>query len=101
MGSHSLGDRRSEERVPGETEGTTDRDLYQGTDETGQPPEDSEGGEKAEPMSKLTKEEMSLAKLGIIALIDEATGYQSERAKDGLKKELEKIKAEDDSWENN
>ena len=42
----------------------------------------------------ITKEEMAMAKLGIIALIDEATGYQEVRDKDALKKELAKIKDE-------
>ena len=54
-------------------------------------------------MKEITKEEMSLAKLGIIALIDEATGYQEERFKDktALKKKLQEIKDEDDSWDKN
>ena len=34
---------------------------------------------------------LSLAKIGIIALIDEATGYQNERSKDELNELLESI----------
>jgi len=37
----------------------------------------------------------SLAKVGIIALVDEATGYQAERARDELQKLIEKFVSED------
>lgn len=43
-------------------------------------------------MKQISDDEMALARVGIIALIDEATGYQKERFKDktALKKILDK-----------
>lgn len=37
-------------------------------------------------------DQLSLAQIGLIALIDEATGYQNARDKDALRKTLQKYK---------
>jgi hypothetical protein len=39
------------------------------------------------------EERTRMAKIGILALIDEATGYQNVRPKDALRSELEKLEA--------
>ena len=42
-------------------------------------------------MSEITDHEVALAKVGLIALIDEATGFQQEREKDALFRMAERV----------